>query len=596
MTEGPKPASDFGDFGPWNPGLKSSIPQRLLPFSTMFRPENVETGFAEAHELADFCGLHPRETVAFRAERLIIHELLVRVTADLSVPDGPDYEELGLNMRGMTARIFDHHVTPKLEQLKAEHEQLVERARAFIGSELAKLDHQPEQETSQSPPKRGFLKRLFAGGDKSTPRPPSSKSRDEPPLEAAQARWMAMQDPFETACGYALHAVTNAVFRSQGRLPAEKTVLIRLSVNLFIDDYCSLQLGLALNPIVKLAAEAEGYRFLPAQTESVVMNVKGASASGKSTIRTYQRTLAKKLGVPWKDFALISPDYWRKYLLDYEALGADAKYAAMLTGHELEIVDRKLDRYMAEKAKRGTMPHLLIDRFRFDSFATDDDHARSSSLLTRFGHTVFMFFMVTPPQATVERGWTRGLTTGRFKAVDDLLGHNVEAYTGMPALFFAWVLSDKKVHFEFLDNSVPKDERPRTIAAGWNRGMTVFDIQGMLNIERFKKVDIQAIGPDEVFGDASQAAEANLAFLQQCCECLDRVTFFDTAVGEPYAVIENQRWIWRSFASTPAAEETASLLQAIGLTPPSQSRDAPPIETGDPHYGAAGDCIIGAIA
>jgi len=74
------------------------------------------------------------------------------------------------------------------------------------------------------------------------------------------------------------------------------------------------------------------------------------------------------------------------------------------------------------------MPHLLIDRFRFDSFVPDA--SESSRLLTRFGELVYMFFMITPPEMTVERAWKRGLQVGRYKAVEDLLAHNVEAYTG----------------------------------------------------------------------------------------------------------------------------------------------------------------------
>lgn len=583
------------EFGPWNPGLKSSIPARLLPFSTMFRPEHVETSFDEAHELADFSGLRPRETVAFRAERLIIHELLVRVSADLSVPDGPDYEELGLNMRGMTARIFDQHVTPKLDQLKSEHAQLVGRARDFMTSELDALDQRLDPEPGRQPAMRGFLARFFGGKDKTNRRSAAAERHSETPLQAAEIRWSRMQDPFEKACADALRSATNAVLRTLGRLPADKTAVIRLAVNLFINDYGSIKLGKALDTIIEEAAKVESYRFLPAQAKPVMMNVKGASASGKSTIRMHQRALAKQLGVPWEDFALVSPDYWRKYLLEYGSLGADSKYGAMLTGHELEIIDKKLDRYMAEKANLGTMPHLLIDRFRFDSFRADDERELGGNLLTRFGHTVFMFFMVTPPEATVERAWGRGLTTGRFKAVDDLLAHNIEAYTGMPALFFAWALSDKKVHVEFLDNSVPKGERPRTIATGWNRRITVFDIQGMLDIERFKKVDIHASSPDQIFGEASQADDANLAFLKQCCERLDQVTFTDAASLEPYAVVEGQRWTWRNRSSSELAEETVAILEAAGLTKPEKSEERAPSENDDQHYGAAVDCIVGVI-
>ena len=108
-------------------------------------------------------------------------------------------------------------------------------------------------------------------------------------------------------------------------------------------------------------------------------------------------------------------------------------------------------------------------------------------MLTRFGDLVYMFFMITPPEMTVERAWTRGLKVGRYKAVEDLLAHNIEAYAGMPELFFTWALiAGKKVHYEFLDNSVAAGRPPRTVAFGWNGEMTVLDIESMIDIERFR--------------------------------------------------------------------------------------------------------------
>ncbi|WP_206456305.1 hypothetical protein [Aurantimonas marina] len=552
---------DTGDeFGPWNPGLSSAIPQRLLPLSTMFRPENVETGFSQARELADFSGLDPKDTIAFRAERLIVHELLIRVTADLSVPDGPEYEELGINMRGMTARIYDEHVRPRLHELKAEHERVAGRARGFIAAELQRLDaRDASQVPSATVGKRGLLERLLGREGKKTS--PKASPNDRSALDAAIARWAEMRDPFEAACANALATVTGAVVRTHGRLPFDKTMIVELASNLFVNDYGSAQLGSALDPIIAMASEVEGYRYLPIQTEPFVMNVKGASAAGKSTIRPHQRALAKKLGVPWEDFALVSPDYWRKHLLDYGSLGADYKYGAMLTGHELEIIDRKLDRYMAEKADRGTMPHLLIDRFRFDSFRTGDNQDRGSNLLTRFGHTVFMFFMVTPPPLTVERAWKRGLSTGRYKAVDDLLHHNIEAYTGMPALFLSWALSDKKVHYEFLDNDVPKGERPRTIASGWNRRMNVYDVDGLLNIERFKKVDVRASGPGEVYLEGADCPAKNLEFLRQCIERLDQVRFINPKTGDRCGLIGKEIGAWWDRGLSSCPDEIWDLLE-----------------------------------
>ena len=91
----------------WHPGLESELPREYLPLSTMFRPENVSTGVAKAFELSEYCGLPAYELVAFRPERLIMHEVLIHVTAGISVPDARDYEELGRNIRVIAATILN---------------------------------------------------------------------------------------------------------------------------------------------------------------------------------------------------------------------------------------------------------------------------------------------------------------------------------------------------------------------------------------------------------------------------------------------------------------------------------------------------------
>ena len=77
--------------------------------------------------------------------------------------------------------------------------------------------------------------------------------------------------------------------------------------------------------------------------------------------------------------------------------------------------------------------------------------------------SVFIF-IITSPIETVERAWKRGLKTSRYKAVDDLLYHNIEAFTGMPEYFSWMAIADKEVNFEFLDNNVVLGELPLTIA------------------------------------------------------------------------------------------------------------------------------------
>ena len=80
MTIEPLPA----EYGAWNPGLESEVPREYLPLSTIFRSDNVSTSIAKAHELTDYCGLPVHELVAFRADRLIVHELLIRVIVSLA--------------------------------------------------------------------------------------------------------------------------------------------------------------------------------------------------------------------------------------------------------------------------------------------------------------------------------------------------------------------------------------------------------------------------------------------------------------------------------------------------------------------------------
>lgn len=544
------------------------MPRDILPLSTMFRPESISNNFDEAHELSDFTGISPFDLVAFRPERLIAHEMLIRVTADLTVPDGPNYEDLGINLRGMVQTVLEKYIEPELPGLVKEFSDLKVDVSKFIREELEKRITRTAITGGGDEERPGFLGRLFRrpAGKKQIARVDDEAERTLTALASWSSQAKRDDDPFKAACLDGLFKVVNTIVGTRGKLIADREIVVKLATIYVCNGYGSEFLGKAVEPIFALACRKEGYRILPAQPEPVIMNVKGASASGKSTMRPLQRELAGRLGVPWQDFALISPDYWRKFLLDYDSLGPVYKYAGALTGHELAIIDKKLDLYMAQKAEGGRMSHLLIDRFRFDSFSPEEDREADSKLLTRFGKTIFLFFVVTPPEATVERAWSRGLKTGRFKAVDDLLFHNIEAFTGMPQLFFSWALSKgKKVHYEFLDNSVPEGERPRTIASGWNGRMSVYDVEGVLNIERFRKIDIEASNPEGVYEEGSQDARGNLGFLQQCVKFLDRIQFIDPVTREVYGVVDHGHWTWRDEEASSRSQNIAEILNMIEL-------------------------------
>ena len=124
------PDTQSDEFGPWNPGIRSQLPRELLPLSTIFRPENVFTSVEEAEELCDFTGLPREDLVTFRPERLVVHELLIRVTANISVPDGQRYEDLGINFREITDRILSRHIEPHMAEIVQAYDDLNRRAAA----------------------------------------------------------------------------------------------------------------------------------------------------------------------------------------------------------------------------------------------------------------------------------------------------------------------------------------------------------------------------------------------------------------------------------------------------------------------------------
>jgi hypothetical protein len=533
-----------GQAGAWNPGIQSQLPSELRPLCTIFRRENVLTSVAAATEMGGLTGFPLGDLVAFRPQRLVLHELLIRITADFVVSDGSRIEDLGINFRKIASLILGQYIAPQIGAVASGFEQVRRRLTEAVHAALSVVGE-----------------------------------RDWGPTQIAACERAAASasDASQVAAYRALARVMAALFSTHGCAWGARDLIVSLAVGLGLNSHGSEAIGSMIEPLLRQAARNEGYRLLPRQERPVVINTKGPSASGKSTLRPLHKKLAGDIGVQWEDFALISPDIWRKQLLDYGALGSAYKYAGAFTAEELQIVDQKLDRYMARKYQRGEMSHLLIDRFRFDSFAPDSDEA-GSNLLTRFGQRVCLFFMITPPEQLVERAWKRGLEVGRYKAVDDTLAHAVEAYTGMADFFFTWIRrGDKRIQFEFLDNSVHLGQRPRTVAFGDNDTFNVLDVKGALNIARFGRVNVDASSPQFLYAHREQLAPVhNTEFLRRCMNEFRNVQFADQATGRIYLRIESGRPVLIDPAALEAAIADPDTLAGVRAAAPSAIGGAVP--------------------
>ena len=160
-------AADATDaqFGPWNPGVQSQVPGHLRHYCTIFRPENVFTSVANAGELRDLTGLELRELVTFQPRRLALHEVLIRVTADLSVPDGSRIEDLGINFRQMTRALLDGCIDPRMSEIDAIYDAARRRLSEIIENELSSLFPAPTAISAPAlqAPKRELLSFLRRG-------------------------------------------------------------------------------------------------------------------------------------------------------------------------------------------------------------------------------------------------------------------------------------------------------------------------------------------------------------------------------------------------------------------------------------------------
>jgi hypothetical protein len=556
-------------YGPWSPGLSSQLTPQLWSLCTIFRDENVFTTYAQAVELSDLTGLAPPQLVVFRPHRLALHEVLVRVIADYEIPDpdGSNVASLGINFRRMTRAILSRYVAHRMPEIERAYEPIRSRIHCIVDRELATAFDRSMPKRSQAGGQA--KKRWFRGG-----RDLASPAVDE--LDWAHNQrlvegWSSKAqggDPLAAAAYAALITVVSAVESKHGRLWGDRGTLASLTAGLACNMRAADEIGQLIEPLVVEAAKAEGFRPLPAQVSPIVLSTKGTSASGKSTMRPLQRALATRMGVNWGDFALISPDIFRRDLLDIDSLGEHHKYFGSFTSHETEIVDRKLDRHIARKAQRNSSTHCLYDRFRFDSFIPDSVEYRE--LFSRLSKVQLIHYllMITPPHQTVERAWRRGLQLGRYKAVDDLLAHNVEAYGGMQRFFLARALGkdDLNQHYEFVDNDVPIGQIPLTVAFARNREMIVLDVNRILDLDRYQRININARDPRDVYPPVDELSpEKNLSFLATCVKRFPVLRLAHQDTGRIYARVESGRLAWHDSAACAAIpnEETKRALGVV---------------------------------
>ncbi len=526
-------------FSAWNPGIETEIPQAFRSQETIYHPDIVFTSVDEVEELSRETGLKPVELICFRPHRLALHELILRVNADILVTEGKKEEDLGINFREITNTIFDNYLKEKLPEIENAYYSMSKELEIRIHKELENL-FMPEKK--QQSDKSSLLSRLFKKKNQPPIRQQTIEEREFALINALKQKKLQSTTDLDFAVFQSLYRVLGSISTKRGFIGNDLEYLTLICKQNAANYLGSLVVGKIIDPLVKKAIEDKSYPPILDAEKAVLISLKGASAAGKSSLRPTLRRMMHELGIESHGYGTISPDIWRKLLLDYDSLGESYKYAGRFASHELSIIDSKLDNYRRIKAEKSNSgPNLVVDRFRFDSFASEQVTLLLHKTYIRYLDRVYMFFIVTPPEETVNRGWTRGIERGRYKSIEDFLGHCVEAYTGMSKLLFKWLANEKpKFFFEFLDNSVTKGEYPKMIAKGTQEHMALYRPDLFVNIDRYQRINVMAKSPAEVYPTSGiMAVEHNLGFLRQCISTITAIDFIEPETQKCYLTVNS---------------------------------------------------------
>ncbi|MEM7565346.1 MAG: hypothetical protein AAF353_20260, partial [Pseudomonadota bacterium] len=344
-----------GDYSAWNPGIESDIPQACRDQETIYNPGNVFTDIDEVQTLSRETGLSPVELISFRPHRLVLHELIVRINADIVVLEGEAEPDLGINFRNIANQIFSQHIIPNLMQIEHAYETMRSKLEDITREELERVIGAPSKPATTEEP--GFFSRFFPR--KKTPSGPvmSRQEREFELINSFKQRGLASEDPLYAAMFRSLYRVLGSIATTRGFIGNDPEYLSRICVSHASNYLGSRDIGKKVGQLVQEAIKKEGYDTIRDAETPILISLKGASAAGKSSLRPMLLEMMKKLGIEQHGYGTISPDIWRRMLLDYEALGEYHKYAGRLTSHEVNIVDNKLDHYIRAKAeKRNSIP------------------------------------------------------------------------------------------------------------------------------------------------------------------------------------------------------------------------------------------------
>ena len=129
--------------------------------------------------------------------------------------------------------------------------------------------------------------------------------------------------------------------------------------------------------------------------------------------------------------------------------------------------------------------------------------------------------------------------------------------------------------------------------------MTILDVKSMIDIERFRKINIRAQKAADVYAAMDLSPQSNVDFLKRCAHWIPVINFADYETGEIYARLQGGKWIWRNEQRFERAldnpDARAGLLAVARIYAPAAGTGQKPTDVGTEKMytlGAWGGAVL----
>ena len=113
--------------------------------------------------------------------------------------------------------------------------------------------------------------------------------------------------------------------------------------------------------------------------------------------------------------------------------------------------------------------------------------------------------------------------------------------------------------------------------------MNVLDVKCLLDVERYRKINVAARAPGAVYPNAHDSSpQRNVGFLEQCVRRLPAVNFVERASGRVYLRIESGVPAWHDPAGLATALRDPDTAAGVNAVVPGALADNVPVRTPAP--------------